>query len=38
MPRYIDADSLQAKLERKKAGVASRRYTEGWNNSRKRGL
>ena len=31
MPRYIDADSLQAKLERKKAGVANRRYTEGWN-------
>ena len=31
MPRYIDADTLQAKLERKKAGVANRRYTEGWN-------
>ena len=31
MPRLIDADSLQAKLERKKAGVANRRYTEGWN-------
>ena len=38
MPRLIDADSLQAKLERKKAGVANRRYTEGWNDSRKRGL
>ena len=31
MPRYIDADSLQAKLERKKACVANQRYTEGWN-------
>ena len=31
MPRLIDADSLQAQLERKKAGVANQRYTEGWN-------
>ena len=31
MPRLIDADYLQAKLERKKAGVANQRYTEGWN-------
>ena len=31
MSRLIDADSLQAQLERKKAGVANRRYTEGWN-------
>ena len=31
MPRYIDADALQAQLERKKAGVANQRYTEGWN-------
>ena len=31
MPRLIDADSIQAKLERKKAGVANQRYTEGWN-------
>lgn len=31
MPRLIDADSLQAKLERKKADVANQRYTEGWN-------
>ena len=31
MPRYIDADALQAQLERKKAGVANQCYTEGWN-------
>lgn len=31
MPRLIDAGALQAKLERKKAGVANQRYTEGWN-------
>ena len=31
MARYIDADALQAQLERKKAGVANQRYTEGWN-------
>ena len=31
MPRYIDADALQAQLELKKAGVANQRYTEGWN-------
>ena len=31
MPRCIDANALQAKLERKKAGVANQRYTEGWN-------
>lgn len=29
--RYIDADVLQARLERKKAGIANQRYTEGWN-------
>ena len=29
--RYIDADALQARLERKKAGIANQRYTEGWN-------
>ena len=27
--RYIDADALQARLERKKAGIANQRYTEG---------
>lgn len=31
MARYINADTLQAQLERKKAGIANRRYTEGWN-------
>lgn len=31
MARYIDADALQTKLERKKAGAANQRYTEGWN-------
>ena len=29
--RYIDANDLQARLERKKAGIANQRYTEGWN-------
>lgn len=31
MARYINADALQVQLERKKAGVANQRYTEGWN-------
>lgn len=31
MARYVDADALQAQLERKKAGIANQRYTEGWN-------
>lgn len=31
MPRYIDVDELQVRLERKKADVAKQRYTEGWN-------
>ena len=29
--RYINANDLQARLERKKAGIANQRYTEGWN-------
>lgn len=29
--KYIDANALQAQLERKKAGIANQRYTEGWN-------
>ncbi len=29
--RCIDADALQAQLERKKAGIANQRYIEGWN-------
>ena len=31
MPRLIDADALQAQLERKKTSIANPRYTEGWN-------
>lgn len=31
MPRCIDANALQVQLERKKAGIANQRYTEGWN-------
>lgn len=31
MSRCIDADVLQAQLERKKPGIANKRYTEGWN-------
>lgn len=31
MARYIDADALQVQIERKKAGIANQRYTEGWN-------
>lgn len=31
MIRSIDANALQAQLERKKAGIANQRYTEGWN-------
>lgn len=29
--RYIDANDLQEQLERKKAGIANQRYTDGWN-------
>lgn len=29
--RYIDANALQAQLERKRAGIANKRYIEGWN-------
>lgn len=29
--RYIDANALQVRLERKKASIANQRYTEGWN-------
>ena len=31
MSRCIDADALQAQLERKKVGIVNQRYTEGWN-------
>ena len=30
MSRCIDADALQAQLERKKAGATNQRYTAGW--------
>ena len=33
MPRYIDADSLMRQLNRKKAGTANKRYTEGFNDA-----
>lgn len=28
---YIERDALQAALQRKKAGAANGRYTDGWN-------
>ena len=31
MAEYIEREALQAALLRKKAGVADRRFTEGWN-------
>nr|DAG74402.1 MAG TPA: Protein transport protein SEC23, Small coat, vesicular transport, Cytoplasmic [Caudoviricetes sp.] len=31
MSRCIDANALQAQLERKKADIANQRYIEGWN-------
>lgn len=31
MKKYIDANNLQSQLDRKKAGIANKRYTEGWN-------
>lgn len=33
MAEYIIKETLQAKLNRKKAGPANRRYTEGWNDA-----
>ena len=30
MPRHIDADSLMRQLNRKNAGAANKRYTEGF--------
>ena len=33
MDEYISKETLQAKLNRKKAGPANKRYTEGWNDS-----
>ena len=33
MNEYISKEALQEKLNRKKAGPANKRYTEGWNNA-----
>lgn len=33
MNEYISKDALQEKLNRKKAGPATKRYTEGWNDA-----
>lgn len=33
MDEYISKETLQAKLNRKKAGTANKRYTEGWNDA-----
>lgn len=32
-PEYIIKETLQEKLNRKKAGPADKRYTEGWNDA-----
>ncbi len=31
MAEYIEREAFQAALQKKKAGVANKRYTEGWN-------
>ena len=33
MDEYLSKETLQAKLNRKKAGPANKRYTEGWNDA-----
>ena len=33
MDEYISKETLQEKLNRKKAGPATKRYTEGWNDA-----
>lgn len=33
MDKYISKETLQKKLNRKKAGPANKRYTEGWNDA-----
>ena len=33
MAEYIAKQTLQAKLNRKKAGPATKRYTDGWNDA-----
>ena len=33
MAEYVIKEALQAKLNRKKAGPANKRYTDGWNDA-----
>ena len=33
MTEYLSKETLQSKLNRKKAGTATKRYTEGWNDA-----
>ena len=33
MAEYLSKETLQEKLNRKKAGSANKRYTEGWNDA-----
>ena len=33
MDEYVSKETLQEKLNRKKAGPANKRYTEGWNDA-----
>ena len=33
MAEYVSKETLQEKLNRKKAGPATKRYTEGWNDA-----
>ena len=33
MTEYVSKETLQAKLNRKKAGPANKRYTDGWNDA-----
>ena len=33
MNEYLSKETLQEKLNRKKAGPANKRYTEGWNDA-----
>ena len=33
MPEYLSKETLQEKLNRKKAAPATKRYTEGWNDA-----
>ena len=33
MTEYVSKETLQEKLNRKKAGPANKRYTEGWNDA-----